>query len=400
MSRSRSWFVFSLVGLLAVAAIVAGCGSSDSSDSTGSSSSTSPTSESGGGGGDLYPASFKTMVEEAKEPITKWPGPTTSPKLKPSQLVFSIPCSKIAEGCQFINEGVEEAAKAAGWEYQTVNPEGDPDKSNAAIRQAVAAGADAIVIISIDPKLVAGPLAEAEKAGIAVIMTTGGHEDELPFLEEHGVSHDVSIHAEFQGELLGAFAAVEGEGEAQLAMFTAPEFPTITQRYDGTRKTLEECPGCSVVSSTNFTQTEIATKLGPAYQSVLQANPSVNFGWVGLDAAAGVMVAAAEQPGAIAPPLLGFDGNKQNIEFVLEGKQLADVGAPLHWMGWAALDNANRILQGEPAVKDDGIPSRLITKENAGEYVENGFQGGINYQEKYEQLWTTGKTDSSVKPEQ
>jgi ribose transport system substrate-binding protein len=381
--------------MLCSVAVLVGCGDSDSeSDSNGggsTSTTASPTPSS-----ESYPAEFEQIVADATEPISSWPGPTSSPKLEGNKLVYGIPCSKVAEGCQFIVDGVEEATKAVGWQFKSVNPEGSPDKSNEAIRQAIADDADAIVMVAIDPKVVSGPLAEAKKANIPVILVAGGHETEQDFLAKHGVFTDVSLGSIGQGELLAAFTAVHSKGKAKLAMFNTPEFPTIVQRYDSYKDTLAKCTECEVVADTNFAATEIGTTLGSKYQSTLQANPEADYAWVGLDAAAGVMVAAAQQSGASKVNLVSFDGNRQNIEFVADGTQLVTIGSPLHWAGWAALDNANRAMSGEEPVGDDGIPWRLITQENADPYKGIGFQGDIDYQAKYRELWETGSTDESV----
>jgi len=380
VNKRQLVYILGLIGVMVL--LGAGCGGDeDSSSDNGSDGS--------------YPAEFNEMVDNAMAPVSEWPGPTSSPKLKPNQLVFSIPCSKVAEGCEFINQGVKDAAEAVGWDYKTVDPEGSPEKSNAAIRQAVQANADVIVMVAIDPKVVSDALGDAQDAGIPVVLVAGGREGEPELLANNGVFTDVTFRSYELGELLGAFIAVNSDGEAKVAMFNTPEWPTIDQRFEGTKASLSECPGCEVVAETDFAQTEIGTTLGSKYQSVLQANPDADYAWVGLDAAASVLVAANQQAGSDQAQITSIDGNKQNIDYVMDGSQLVTIGSPLNWTGWAALDEANRAVNGaEPAT--DNIPYRLITKENAEQFVGTGFEGDIDYQAKYLQLWKTGKTSKSV----
>lgn len=43
-----------------------------------------------------------------------------------------------------------------------------------------------------------------------------------------------------------------------------------------------------------------------------------------------------------------------------------------------------------------GIPSRLLTKDDVAAVKDAGYQGDIDYREKFVELWTTGSTTKDV----
>jgi ribose transport system substrate-binding protein len=415
----RIWMTMLFVALLAVCVVsITACGSSSSSSSSSETTESSgsetggtaeetgeepaeetseePAEETGEEGEGGYPASFESMLEEAKSSPTEWKGPTTSPAFKKNMLVYSIPCSKVAEGCVRVNEGIKAAAAKMGWQFKSINPEGDVGRSGAAIEEATNAGADVIFDIAIDPSLVSGPIKKAREAGITVMCAScaAPESDVGP----NKLSGQVGLDAVEQGELMAAFLAVESEGNAKVAFLDDPEFGVVNARVEGFKPAFEQCSACEIVAESKFTAAEITTSLAQKTQSFLQSNPSAEYIWVPYDSAAAPVVQAVGETGSQVQTV-AFDGNVPNIQYVAEGKQLATIGSALEWTGWAAVDDANRLLNGEEELPEPGIPNILITEENASSYEKAGFQGDADYQAKYEELWQSGKTDSSLKSE-
>jgi ABC-type sugar transport system substrate-binding protein len=353
---------------------VAGCGSDDSGDSSSASSKAE------------VPASLVEIVKKGQGTISSWPGPTTGPVAPKSKLIMSIPCARVAYGCARIDDGVKAAGKALGWRVLSVDAKGSPDTASQAIQQAIQQKADGIVVGAMDPALIKTAIAKARKAGIPVVDPVAAREP-----SPTGINHDIKIHGDKQGELLGAYIAVESGGKANLGIMDDKEFPHQALRTGGIKRSLDACSGCKIVGQSDFVVTDIGTQLGPKSQAFLQANPSIDWLSVAFDAAASDVVVANRQTGARKVNIVSMDANPQNIDFIEQGQQTATVGAPLDWAGWAAVDNLNRIISGEQPVEDDGIPSRLVTKENVADFRKNGY-GPVDYAERYAELWKTGKT--------
>jgi ABC-type sugar transport system substrate-binding protein len=375
MKCSR-WLVPTIASALVFAA--AGCGGDDEESSSSGTSNGSQSAE--------VPAELQQIVDEGSGTISEWPGPTEGPVAESGKFVVSIPCARVAYGCARIDDGVKAAGKALGWRVLSVDAKGSPDTASQAIQQAIDQKADGIVLGAMDPALVKGAIADAREAGIPVVDPVAAREP-----SPTGINHDVKIHGDKQGELLGAYIATESGGKAKVGIMDDEEFPHQALRTGGIKKSLEQCEGCEIVGQSNFVVTDIGTQLGPKSQAFLQANPEIDWLSVAFDAAASDVVVANQQAGARKVNIVSMDANPQNIDFIEQGKQTATVGAPLDWAGWAAVDNINRIISGEEPLEDDGIPSRLVTKDNVADFKENGY-GPVDYEAKYTELWKSGKT--------
>ena len=67
-----------------------------------------------------------------------------------------------------------------------------------------------------------------------------------------------------------------------------------------------------------------------------------------------------------------------------------DVGENLSWIGWASMDQAFRLIAGEPAVRSEHTPLRVFDDANVGEAgdpaaFDRGY--GRSYVEGYKRLW-------------
>ncbi|HEY5333538.1 MAG TPA: sugar ABC transporter substrate-binding protein [Solirubrobacterales bacterium] len=374
---------------LVAAVVVAGCGSS-SSGSSSTEASSSSTEESPGAGEKTESgsnvAAAQAATEEAMEDITEWTGPESSPPVAPDKSIVVIPCAMAAEGCKRQAEGFLEAAKVVGWKTKLIDPAGDPTKENAAIEQAITLHADGIFLVSVDPKSVSGPLAEARKAGIAVVASGTGGPQSKP--SPTGLNHEVSLHGTEQGEILGNYIVANSQGKANVAIFDTSESATVEERVEGTKKILEACSGCTISEETNAPVTSLGTELTSRAKALVQANPDIEYIWAGFDGAATNVVEAVTEAGlAEKVAVVSFNGDAQNLEFIRKGQaQTADVGEGCEWAGWAGVDAMNRVFSNETPPADDGVPSKLLTAENLPPQGEK-FEGEYDFRKKYEELW-------------
>src|SRR4051794_4081112 len=94
--------------------------------------------------------------------------PASAPKPPAHLNVWVITCSMSAEGCADPAKGFADAAQALGWSTHLVDGKLDPGTYNAAVRDAIAAKANAIVLVSVDCALTKASLQAAKAAGILV----------------------------------------------------------------------------------------------------------------------------------------------------------------------------------------------------------------------------------------
>jgi ribose transport system substrate-binding protein len=380
MRRFR-WLSLTAIALL-VMGIASGCGSS--SDSSGSTEA----SESGGGGGADVTAA-EAAVKKATADITAWTGPESSPPMVKGKSFVVVPCSLAAEGCARQAEGFIDAAETVGWTTKMIDPQGDINKTNAAIEQAITLGADGIFLVSVDPKTVSGTLAEARKDGILVIDAGAGGPQSKP--SPTGLNHEVSLHGPEEGEMVANFIIADSDGKANIALINDSEFATVVERVETTKKVIEGCSGCTISQEIDIPVTSVGTTLGSRVKSLLQANPEIDYVWSPYDSAANDIVQAIVEAGEQdSVGVTSFNGNSQNLEYIREGQaQRADVGEALEWAGWAGADDFNRIFHNQEPPANDGVPAKLFIKSNLPAPGE-AFEGDFDFRKKYEEIWGIG----------
>lgn len=362
------------VGLAIGAMVMSGCGS------------TAGDSDSSSASGDNVPAAVTKLVEEASKP-QPWQGPTTSPAALKDKFIVSIPCS-MAAGCSRWDAGVHAAGKALGWKVQTIDPAFDINKMNQAIEQAINLKADAIVTTTVDPAWVASSVAKARSKGIVVLSSAVGYED-AP-ITATGFQHEVSLHGVRQGEWLAAQACSDLDAEGQVVIVNDPSFNILKQRVKATTDYFSKnCPKMKV-SVEKISAQDVGTVLQNKVSALVQKNPDLKSLITPVDIFTTDITTVLQQLGKKDVKVYSIDGDPSSVHNVAEGGSVkATVGSALEWEGWSSIDEVNRLLQGEPVLKDDGVPGRMITKKN----IPDGFsyKGDLDYQSMFKELWNTGK---------
>ncbi len=345
----------------------------DSPASSGSEGSTADASS----GSALAVAEAK--VEEAGAAPSGWKGPTSAPKPEPGKLIVMIDIAATTQSSGRLISGFEAAGKALGWRTQVIDGEGDPAKMNAGFDTAIQEGADGIYLVAVEAPTVQEGLEKAKAANIPVVSGSVGE-------PQPGVNFVVDAHYTERGEDIAAAAVKDSGGEAKIGMFTLAEGTAIGDETEGTEKYLQENGGGEIVASTDFIITDIGTPaLGQKAIAFLQANPEINALWVAWDSPAAGIIPALKAAG-IDVKVYSFEGDTQDLEFIREGEnQVADGAAPLEWVSWGAMDALNRLFHGEKTV-DEGIPVKLLTKENLPSKGQP-WTGEYDYASEYEKIW-------------
>jgi ribose transport system substrate-binding protein len=285
-----------------------------------------------------------------------------------------------------IAHGVEAAAKAAGVETSLFDGKGDVSEWNRGMAQAVNQHADGIVTIGASPELMKGPTGDALKANIPVIDAVTA--DKTAPLVPGTFSH-VSISFYHSGQLQADYAIAKSDGKAHVLILGDNEFPGEVSRVEGMQKEFStRCPDCTV--TVQDTQVgNLGVKLGQMTQTLLRRSPDINMVLPTYDAQAIYVVPAIKAANFSNPvEVIGSDAVPSNLDWIRQGNvQIADVGEPEVWLGWAALDEVARGMLGLPAV-DEQISLRLFVKDNLKDVSndENELFGG-DFAAQYGKLW-------------
>jgi ribose transport system substrate-binding protein len=176
-------------------------------------------------------------------------------------------------------------------------------------------------------------------------------------------------------------------------IFGDNEFPGEVTRVKGMKDEFKKlCPACKVT----FQDTQVAklgTALGQTAQTLLRRDPSI--GWVlpTYDAQALYIVPAIKQAGlAKKVKVVSSDAVTSNLQWTAKSDvQIADVGEPDQWAGWASVDMIARAMLGMPRVAP-GIPLRMFDATNlkgVNTADANQLFGG-SYVKQYKTLWGMG----------
>src|SRR3954449_3816671 len=159
--------VVPLVGL-ALACALSACGSDSSSDSGDAGSGSTASTSADATGADI------SAELEADYKGTFTAPPSSAPTPAADADVWVVPCGKVVAGCEAPAEGAVAAGEALGWKMTIADGAlGVGDGYSVAIRQAVAAKADAIIVTGIDCDFAKGGLQAAKDADIPTILFGG-----------------------------------------------------------------------------------------------------------------------------------------------------------------------------------------------------------------------------------
>ncbi|WP_268629766.1 substrate-binding domain-containing protein, partial [Escherichia coli] len=99
---------------------------------------------------------------------TQWGGPTSGPQLQANKKIIFIASDMKNGGVQGVQQGLSEAAKAAGWRLETLDGGGSVKDQLASLNQAIAQKPDGIVIGGWNPNVAKIPLKKAVQQGIVL----------------------------------------------------------------------------------------------------------------------------------------------------------------------------------------------------------------------------------------
>lgn len=376
--------------LLAGALLLSAC-SSGASTPKAASSGTAATLK-------AFNAKLPAIIKAATKTQTQLP-PTSGPKgATGKKIVIIPPAGASTEGGYRVALAAQDAAKSLGWQVTFINPEGDPTKMNAAVQQAIAIKANVIAIASIDAAVVANSIKQAKAAGIKVVAAvsansdgqTGIYDSLVPSLKS-GSDNGYALAAEaytMQGKKLHDVQMMDNE------------FGYVVARQVGWKKFISDCEkaggDCQTLNTTNFLAADITTKLPALTAQTLQSNSKFNVLWAGFDSGLNFMIQGAQQAGLTknGSIAVGFDGNTPNLQKIREGGyEKATVGLSTMAIGYAMIDNANRLLQGEPALsgEQEGIQNKLLTKANVPS--SGSWWGDQDIRKHYWSVWGVTPSD-------
>lgn len=324
-----------------------------------------------------------SVVAAATATQDTWLGPTSAPAPVSDKTVGIIPCAMFIEGCARSARGAEEAATVLGWTPIIVDGEANPQALQEAMDSLITRKVDAILLSSVNYQDIGSQVAAAVAAGIPVMGIFASDPAEIGGLGEVGIDDHAA------GKALAAYAITNGGGGA--VVFTQNESPAVAERAVGFKDGYEEWGGDAdvIVAEQSVSNSQLGAPQEPIMSGILQQNPAGSISWVyaGFDFMLTPLVNVIDREGRTEIHGFAFDGNLENLQFIRDGKvQVATVGYPLEWAGWAAIDQLNRSFNGEPLLEDTGVRFKLLTADNLPTEGES-YTGDLDFRAQYRSLW-------------
>lgn len=319
------------------------------------------------------------------------PGPAVDAAKAKGKRLFIIPASSAVPFVQTIADGIKAAGAKAGLTVTEWQNQGQPSQWVQGMNAATSQGASTIDLLAgIDPAALQPQIKAAKAKGITTVVS---HLYDLGQSKAANLDGTVDILYEQAGRLLADWATLETKGKLDALVVTINQVPSTKPMVAGIKDEIARyCGSACKLKFTDVTIPDIATKIQPAVQSAIVADPKLNYVIALYDSAEVPFVAAgitaANATGKVRVD--SFNGTPAILQMVGKGILTMDVGEPLDWIAYGIVDQHLRLLSGMPPVKNPRLPIRVFDKTNVKQTgtppdVRKGY--GTAYAAGYLKLW-------------
>jgi ribose transport system substrate-binding protein len=372
------------VGLITAAAgllmLAAACTSATDKSATGDSSSGASSSQS------ACAKKAQAVVDKARAPL---PLAVPTATLDGSKMagkniwVISILSN---QWTQDVNSGLKKAAKDLGIDLTIFDGQGQVDKWNQGIQQAIADKADGIIMNSIDPAVVSQAVADAAAAHIPVLnaMSAKTGAPTAP-----GIFANMQADNYTDGYNTAAWMIADSDCKADALVMYASGVVVWDAQQAGANQAFEDlCPTTCKVTTKVIDLANIATDMPRQTQTELTKDKDIDYVYPVQDSAVPFIEPAITQ---INPSvkIVSRDGVSSNLDALRGGSSLqkVDVSMPAGpWFGYAFIDDISRAVLG---MTPSGVqvPTMLIDKSNIVSSNDDLFPAYSDYEGAYKKVW-------------
>ena len=379
-----------LVAIPAVTALVlAGCGGSKSTGTTAANA-----------GGD-YLATAQAKVATDYRGTNRAPDPTPRKGATGKKIVV-ISAGQSGISSAVPSNAAVEAAKALGWDVTLYDEKLDPSNGPGLMRQALAAGADGIIVDANDCPLIKQPLQEAKDKGVLVVPIYAFDCNDPIFGGSGSALFSGVVNFGAQAKDVDAFTRSYGadqadaiiaatNGHARVVFFNDEEFTVLRYTAEGFKAELAKCADCKVVAEVDFKAAELGPQLQQKAASALLQHPDANAVKIPYTAAAllGIGPAVVQSGRQDKVYVMGGEGFEPELDLIRGNKGVDAVNViSSEWVGWAAVDSLNSLFLGQQPA-DSGIGWTLA--DSGHDVPASGpFLPAVDFKAVYRKAWGLG----------
>lgn len=383
-----------LIGVAALAAAALSACSTGGSSGGGSSDASS-------GPGNLTASAQQelqaTVDQYRAVPTFTAPGPALDLSTLRGKKIYIVPETNNVFNTVNV-QAMQSVAQRAGIDVTVFPNQGNTSQWVQGMQTAVSQKVDLIILANApDPRALQPQLAAAKAANIPVVVTHFYDDSTTPAPACEGCAAGVTAleTAPFNtaAKLLADWVILEGKGDVNAlipivgAVIPSPGMQAaIKGEFD------KYCPKCTYkfvdISLADFASAKLATDI----QASLSGDPKINWVIDQLDSMESATISAINTAGRSGKiKVVGYNGATSSIKDIQGGSSpmVMDVGESAPWIGYSTMDQAFRILLGQPVVKASA-PVRVFDSTNADDAGDppsltegygDAFIGG------FEKLW-------------
>jgi ABC-type sugar transport system substrate-binding protein len=375
--------------VVTAALLLAACGGSDDSsgESSGGSTDSGGTSDSAAG-----VAEAQKIVDQFKEPPA-WQGPDAPVDISglSGKKVTYISVSNSIPVLKYWSEEVTDLVKDnAGVELDVVDAKGSVDEANKGFQQAIASGADAIVLVAFSTDLFASQIAAAKAAGIKVITAQSG----IPGKVDGGQDAEVTFDYEQVGTLIGDWVVANSDGKGKGLVITSDDVPASQPQAQATLAEVDRlCPDCDMkTSDVQIPQWEAS--IPTLFQTTINTDPDRTYllplyDGQALGGLGAIRTAAAGEKVSVGA-FNATPGIVEQLKDPTSGLKL-DIGGQNEWWAYACADTIFRVLSDTEPVENYHVGLRIFDTDNAdlieGDDELTWYGDDADYAGEFATLW-------------
>ena len=296
--------------------------------------------------------------------------PTTLPKSPPARYTTLDKAPPTGKKVIYISQNfpdsilsttsAKKAAEKLGWDLKVVLYNATVPDFQAKVQQAITEKPDFIISAGVPAAAYQQQIADAKKAGIAVIIanTLETPTDTTGFAAATGGKTTYEISANLQANKVMS----DSNCDAKVAVFTL-DYPILKFGDDLFKKTVEDaCDKCKV--ETTIIQNKDIGSPAATQQMVakLQADPSIKYAYTELGSLAAGLPQALKTAGLDDVKIFGLTPDANSFKSLREGTNSWWVNMNPLAQGYDNIDAAVRLLAtGKPVTDPGGYPFALIT---------------------------------------
>jgi ribose transport system substrate-binding protein len=291
----------------------------------------------------------------------------------------------------------QQAAKLLGFKFTIANGNYNQGGAYATdVDNAIAAKANAIVLVGIDCDQVTIPLEQAIAAGIKIMGFGGvdcpGHPlFNAPMKFSASMPNTDSFNY-VGGQVAAAYMIDKLKDNIKLVTMVGRSERLLQLTDQGFDSMLARCTACNpqILDKVEYNSADLVPN-GPwitATRSALVKNPTANAVYMPWDVCLAELGGAqAVKEAGLQALVFGGQGNADGMNELRQGLVSAITAAysPI-WLGWGAMDNINRALNGQPTVTE-GIGYTLVDMQHNLPPNGQPYQPSIKFQAAYEKSW-------------